>query len=268
MLVPDHVLALDLYAVLHNEIRITTIDAVLVGYNDFSRAQLGNRAFMHFTLNPDTGLNSYITLPDKPVHLISKKDLLNAEMFDAGKPGTACIDEISRPEAFWKHNKTSWQNLMFYLHIVEDDCYDRHTIRSFINTQKRYEGIFEFKGEILTADQLRGQGPSRWETGLINLLDNQFYIQLAKAYYEATGILANQTWIETEVKPAIRQIYSPELAESAVKFVNLNPKVDEIVSAKAWDEEIWPIPNFFAQQSVQWMMEAIHGAFLRYDAML
>lgn len=267
MKVPAHILAAKLYAALNAETRITPSNSVLVGYNDFSRAQLGNRVFLHLTINPKTGKNSWLKVPEKDVKLISKEDLLAAEKFDAGKPGEACIDELSRPEAFWEHNSMSWQNFMFFLHLIQDDCYDRH-IRSFIYTEKRYEGVFEFQGEILTADQLRGKGESRWETGLINLFDDQFYIQLAKAYYEATGILADQTWIDSTVKPAIHQIYSEELAESAVKFVNLSLRVNDIVSNKRWDEENGPIPNFFVLQGIQWMMEAIHGAFLRYGYQL
>lgn len=260
----DHILTLDLYAALFKECKVTSTNVALVGYPDFFRCYVGNRGFGHFTINPKTGEVSWITYPEKDVKEITKADLEAADKYDAGKPGTACIDELSRPEEFWKHNKFSLQNLFFYIHLIQDDCYDKVPIRTFINTEKRYEGIFQFNGETLTADQLRGKGPSRWETGLINLIDDQMYIRLAKAYYEETGIIANQEWIDTIVKPAIHETYSEEQANSACKFINLSERLNQIVSNKNWNGNV-PLPDFLMDQAITWMMEAIHGAFLRYE---
>lgn len=259
MRVPDHALALLLYAALCNDNRITTREAVLIGYPDFSRAQLGNRNFMHFTSNPKTGECSWIAMPEKPVGDITKEDLEAAAKYDAGKPGTACIDEMSRPEEFWKHNNYTLQNFFFYLHVVQDNGYDRH-LRVNVDTENRYDDQFIFNGETLSGDDFRGKGDARWGTGLVNSFDDQFYIELARMYKEATGITANQAWIDSELKPLLTEVYSAELAESAKKFINIPAHVDEAIN-NGFGENNYPVSRFQVRQAILWMIEDILAAF-------
>lgn len=242
-------------------------EACTITTNDSMRCWVGPREYTHFTVNPDTGLVSWIQMPTEDVSEWTEELVKNAERFSAGKPGEACVDEATFCAEFWKHNEFSAQNMLFYLHLVQDKGYDR-LIRTVIDTSQRYNDVFTFNGEVYSGADLRGKGMQRWmDDGLLNIIDAQVYVRLAKRYYEMSGILANTEWCEQVFKPAFFEVYSKELAEKTVKFVSINHFAEEAISTKNWDDESWPIPNWIVDQHIDWMLadmlEAVH-AYAKY----
>ena len=41
----------------------------------------------------------------------------------------------------------------------------------------------------------------------------------------------------------MKKFFPKELAENTIKFVTIDSKVDELISSKKFDDEIWPISN-------------------------
>jgi hypothetical protein len=239
-------------------------DATVVTLNDSMRCWSGAREYSHFTINPETGMVSWMQMPTEDVSEWTEELVKSAERFSAGKPGEACVDEATVCSEFWRHNKFSKQNMLMYLHLVQDRIYDRF-VRTVIDTSRRYEDVFIFNGKAYTGNDLRGKGMMRWNgDGLINILDAQFYVRLAKRYYEATGILANATWIEQVFKPAFFRTYSQELAEKTVKYVSINHFAEEVINNMSWDEETWPVPNWLVDQFIEWMIDDMVEAVLSF----
>ena len=238
------------------------IGAAQVIMNDSIRAYVGPREFTHFTANPATGKVSWMRFPESDMKTWTKEILEGAERFSAGKPGTAVVDEATVPEEFWLHNRQTPQNEHLYLHLVQDRSYDRF-VRSVINVFRRYEDIYVFSGETMTGAQIRGQGMERWTRGLLNELDDQFFVRLAKRYHEVTDAVADRDWIRVAMKDAMHQCYSSELAEGTLKFVTLSDKANDIIGRRKFDEEVWPVPNVLVDQWIDWMFEDILDALKR-----
>ena len=238
------------------------IDAAVVTTPDSMRCWVGSRAITHFTLNPSTKEISFMEMPGYNTKLWSKDLLLSMYSYDAGKPGDAVVDESTIPAQFWKYNNFTEQNFLFYLHLVQDASYDRF-IRSMIDVSGRYEDVYWFKGKKYSGNDLRGKGLERWNgDGLLNQLDAQFYVRLAKRFYEATGILINRHWVEVEMKPAFFEAYSKELAENTVKFISISDVAEDIISSHNFDQEIWPVSNKYVDQYLNWMMEDMTNAII------
>lgn len=99
---------------------------------------------------------------------------------------------------------------------------------------------------------------NRWNgDGLINQLDAQFFTRIAKKYYESTGVIMNSSWIDNVMKTAVADVYSAEFAEKTIPFIRINPTADEIISSKAFDEEIWPISNHIVDRWIDKMDEYV-----------
>ena len=106
----------------------------------------------------------------------------------------------------------------------------------------------------------------RWQgEGLLNQLDTQVFVRLAKVYYEKTGILVSRQWIEDLIKPAFYKAYSKELAENTVRFLNISDYADEMISTKNFDVSGWPVSNRVADQFVQILFTHIQMVISRFS---
>lgn len=217
--------------------------AVKVSVNDAIRCWLKLRSFTHFTFNPDTWEISWYRFPKEDVSKWNDEIVKNSFRFDSGKRSDVpVIDEATILSEFWHRNEHTRQNEFFYMHLVQDHVYDTFIVKT-IDVSGRFKDIYVFNGEELNGAQLRGKGESRWQTGLLNELDSQFYVMMAKRFYQATGILANQAWLDEVIMQAMKKVFPKELAENTIKFVTIDSKVDELISSKRFSDEVWPISN-------------------------
>lgn len=235
--------------------------AAVMTTNDSVRCWSGNREYTHFTINPLTREVSWCHFPIESVKYWTM-DVIERQMvrYSYGKPGEAVVDEPTIPAEMWKHNDKTTQNLLFYIHLIQDCTYDRF-VRSVIDVSRRYEDIYVFDGQEYTGSQIRGKGMERWSKGLLSELDDQFFVRLAKKFFYYTMTKANREWIEQVMCKAIRAAYSNELAEATVKFVSLSDKANELISNKRFDEECWPIPNSVVDRWVDWMLEDMFNVY-------
>ena len=240
-----------------NPISFDLVNAAKVTTPDSMRCWSGNRGYSHFTVNPTTKQVSGMVMPTAGTEVWSEDLVKSAKKFDAGKPGSAVVDEATILEAFWDFNGFTFQNFLFYLHLIQDKCYDRF-IRAYIDFSRKYDEnpMFLFNGKAYTADDLRGKGMAKWnDDGLLNQLDAQFYVRVAKRYFEKTGIKMNRKWIEEVMKPSFFEAYSQELAEKTIKFISIHDKAEEVITSGCFDEDCWPLPNNVVDQWIDWMLE-------------
>lgn len=240
------------------------VNAAKVTTPDSMRCWSGNRGYSHFTINPSTKQVSGMVMPTVGTEKWSEDLVKYAKKYDAGKPGNAVVDEATIPEAFWDYNDFSLQNFLFYLHLIQDTCYDR-LVRAYIDFSKMYDEnpTFMFQGKAFSADDLRGKGMNRWNgDGLLNQIDAQFYVRVAKRYFEKTGVRMNRQWIEDVMKPSIFKAYSPELAEKTVKFISVHDKAEEVITNGCFDEACWPLDNAVVDKWIDWMLEDMLNAVL------
>lgn len=205
-------------------------DALLLTTPDSVRCWSGARQLTHFTLNPKTGQISWIEYPDIPVWEWSKSIVSDAAKFDAGKPGTAAVDEATILEEFWRHNKKTPQNQLFYEHLIQDKFYDQY-LRKYVDVSRRYEDIYTFDGKEYSGDDFRKKADERWSgESLVNSFDTQLFVVLAKMLYREQSITANRKWFETVVFPAFNQVYSKELAANTTKFITMTDTAEDLIS--------------------------------------
>ena len=245
----------------------TPYNAAVLMINDAVRCWSGNREYTHFTVNPLTRQVSWCYFPTEQVKKWTK-ELVASQMvkYSYGKPGKAVVDEATIPAEMWRHNDKTPQNRMFYLHLIQDQTYDRF-VRSVIDVSRRYDDVYVFDGQEYTGAQIRGEGMERWSKGLLSELDDQFYVRLAKRYYDYTRVKANRVWIERVMVRAINAAYSPELAEATVKFVSLSDKVNQLITEGRFDDEVWPIPNSVVDCWIDWFFEDMFNAFIELDVL-
>lgn len=216
--------------------------AVVVTTPDSVRCWSGPRQYTHFTINPDTEEVSWIEFPTLPIIEWTKELIDKSKKYNAGKPGEAAVDEATDLETFWKHNKKTPQNQLFYIHLIQDSIYDTY-LRSYVDVSKRYKDRYFFNGEEYSGNEFRQSGQERWNgESLVNRFDTQVFIALAKRLYETQGIIANRAWFEQEVFPIFREVYSKELAEKTIRFITMTDAANETISAKKFAYESGPVP--------------------------
>ena len=237
-------------------------DAAEVITNDAMRCWSRSREYSHFTINPETGLVSWAKFPTVDLRFWTKEIVQNMEKFSAGKPGKSVIDEETILNEFWVHNTETLQNRRFFVHLIQDRVYDEF-IRHVIDTSKRYQDTYVFNGETLTGAQLRGQGMDRWQKGLLNELDDQFFVRLSKKFFAVTGTKTDAGWIDRVMKIAIRERYSPEMAEETIKFVSLSDKANTIIQSGNFDDEVWPLSNVIVDYYVGKILDEVLKYYLQ-----
>ena len=209
-------------------------DALLLTTPDSVRCWSGARQLTHFTINPKTGQVSWIEFPDMPVWEWSKSIISDCPKFDAGKPGNAAVDENTILEEFWRHNKKTPQNQLFYEHLVQDRFYDMY-LRKYVDVSRRYEDIYRFEDKEYSGEEFRKKGDNRWNgESLVNSFDSQLFMVLAKILYREQNITANREWFEKEVFPVYYQVYSKELAANTIRFISMSDRADELISKHAF----------------------------------
>lgn len=225
---------------------------------DAIRCWMRSRGDTHFTKNPETGMISWISFPNENVNRWTKKIVNGSKKEFYGKPQKAVIDEESSIENFWKYNSYTKQNMLFLLHFVQDRIYDNF-IRTIIDTERRYEDVYLFENKEMKGSELREYGKERWKKGLLSEIDNQFYVRLAKRYYNLAGVKANNYWIETTmIGRGVKGTYSQELAQKTMKFVllsNLSNKADFLITTCNFDSEVWPVPNQVVDNAIDKMLD-------------
>ena len=119
-------------------------------------------------------------------------------------------------------------------HLIQDVQFDIF-IRQVFACSRRYMDIFKFNGEQLDGKRMRELVQKLSEFGLY---------RLAYLIYKESGIVINQEWYDKNVKSALYETYSEDLAEGTYKYMKIPEKINEWITNKDFthfDEGIIPV---------------------------
>ena len=213
--------------VLEGELNNSMYMASIV-FPDAIRAYSGKRELSHFERNSDGSEVSYWSFPTdiKSCTKESVEDSIAKSGYLAKGIIPASIGELSDVETFIEHNKHLQHDM--YLgclsHMIQDVLFDDF-IREIIDCSQKYNDIFVFDGVKYNGKSIRL---------LIGEIEQQGIYILAHELYNKYGIVANQTWLEENIKPILDKEYSEELSEKTFKFMKIDENVNELITNKDW----------------------------------
>lgn len=195
---------------------------------DAIRAYTGLRQYSHFEKAEDKSDVSWMEFPDdlKTVDSTVLKKV-ESHMVDTVRP--CCMGEETDIDAFCKHN----QHLpMPYFtgvkhHLQQDARFDAF-IREQIDCSNMYEDKFEFKGQSYDGAGIRKEIAEIEQDGLC---------LLAKRAYEQYGITTDQKWFDETVYPALKSVYSEEMADKTYKYMQIPEELNERIKYHQFDKD-------------------------------
>ncbi len=110
-------------------------------------------------------------------------------------------------------------------HLIQDFEFDIF-VRQVFDCSRRYMDIYKFNGE-----QLDGKGMRE----LVQKLSEYGLYRLAYLVYKESGIVINQQWYDENVKKALEQAYSEDLAEGTYKYMKIPEKINQWITEKDFD---------------------------------
>lgn len=206
---------------------------------DAIRMYTGERQYSHFEKSSDGKDVSYMEYPEDISNLT--KELVNCDketdqyhLSDNIKP--CVIGEDTDINAFYEHNAHLPENYHrgVELHLKQDICFDKF-IREQIDCSDKYNDNFVFNDKHYDGKGVRG---------LIADIEQWGVYVLAHAAYEQNGIVANQDWFDSNVKPLLDKTYPKEMADNTYKYMKINPDINELITNKDWSYlDKMPLPQ-------------------------
>lgn len=198
-------------------------------YPDAIRAYSGPRQYSHFEKSEDGEYSYYMEFPEDMHASKEEVQALTAQCeYDVNLVRPCVLGEDTDLKAFYDHN----QNLdgeMFKginYHLNQDIVFDDF-IRREIDCTGKYDDKFIFQGEELNGKDVRG---------LIGDIEQHGIYVLAHKLYEEKGITANKEWFEENIKPALEQEYSQDLADKTFSYMNIRPDIDKLITEHDWSK--------------------------------
>lgn len=123
-------------------------------------------------------------------------------------------------------------------HLKQDVIFDR-LIRTEFDCSEKYEDRFYKLNEQAPLEAALGGKAKRGAMfdgkefrSLIADIEERGFIYMAGRVHDRTGIMPDQEWFDRNVKPALDKAYTPEMAESAYKYMGFPDKTKEMLAAK------------------------------------
>lgn len=123
-------------------------------------------------------------------------------------------------------------------HLKQDVIFDR-LIRTEFDCSEKYEDRFYKLSEQTPLEAtLRGKAKrgamldGKEFRSLIADIEERGFIYMVGRVYDRTRIMPDQEWFDHNVKPALDKAYTPEMAESAYKYMGFPDKTKEMLAAK------------------------------------
>ena len=211
---------------------------------DAIRAYTGRREYTHFEENayqqqePEKGDISYWQFPSNMKTMT--RESVQAQLEQTGHLAAdihpAAIGEMTHIETFVEHNHELPPTLFLGCkdHLTQDVCFDAF-IRTEIDCNRKEQDVFFFQQQAYNGAEVRQ---------LIGQIEQHGIYILAHAMYEQIGILCNQNWLETNIKPILEDAYPLDLPEKTFSYMNIDSKVNQWITEKDWSHlEEGPIPR-------------------------
>lgn len=189
---------------------------------DAIRAYSGQRPISHFEKTPDGNDVSYMIFPsEEKLKELSKENFMDTVKTKYAKGYLPCvigektdIQEFDRRNFGHKHYHT------LRVHMFQDAIIDEVLREELIDASLRFQDIFTIRHDTsikIDGKELRRQVAEFERIG---------FIMLAGIVYECTGVIMNNVWFKSVVKPALYVAYPADLAENTFKYMNLDDETD------------------------------------------
>lgn len=211
---------------------------------DAIRAYTGRREYTHFEENayqqdePEKGDISYWTFPSDMKTIT--RESVQAQLEQTGHLATgihpAAIGEMTHIETFVEYNRTLPPTLFLGCkdHLIQDARFDAF-IRTELDCRGKEQDVFLFQQQEYNGAQVRQ---------LIGQIEQHGIYILAHDIYEKTGLLCNQDWLETTIKPVLEDAYPMALAEQTFSYMKIDETVNQWITEKDWSHlDAGPIPH-------------------------
>lgn len=196
--------------------------------SDAIRAYSGPRQYSHFERSEDGKDVSWWAFPS------DLKGLTRESVQESLKEGSHLAEGI-RPcvlgeetdlGAFQEHNSHLPKEVYagIEMHLRQDRIFDAF-VREQIDCTGRYEDTFVRNGQTMDGKEVRA---------MIGRMEQYGVYYLAHELYEEKGIVANQEWLETYVKPALETAYPEDLAEKTYSFMKVAEPYNTYITQQDW----------------------------------
>lgn len=197
-----------------------------------------NRVISHFEVHPVTGLASGMVFPEpEELKMLTDEMVQKKVVHVEGDYHQVAIGDTSNLGAYIQLN-THLPEIEFkgiFNHLLQDSLYDNY-VRSLIDISEKSDGKFRYNvtGEMYDATSVRK---------LIGDIEQQEFRYLASIFEKETGFKTNE-YFESVVFPAIRSAFCEKMAETTIKYINLN------------DDSVEVAPNDVCKKIVDQMIQA------------
>lgn len=224
MLILQHVLC-TMKEIVHPSTRL--IAATM--YPDAVRAYTGHREYSHFEKSANGDFSYYMAYPnDLHTDGATIKAAIDATKQDISLVCACAVGEKTDMQAFLLNNKDLDVELKrgIAYHLLQDMAFDDF-IRDVIDCSGKYNDTFSFQGKIMNGAEVRA---------LINQISQHGMYVLARDLYERKGLVINQTWLQNHLRPIMEKEFSADLMTKTYKYMVIEPRIEELISARDWSE--------------------------------
>ena len=195
-----------------------------------------SRVVSHYEVHPVTGVASSMVFPNPDELKVLNDSMVQEKIVHVeGDYNQVALGDVSNIGVFFQLNaglpELEFKGILN--HLTQDAVYDNY-VRTLIDISQKKEGkfIYTVTGEVYDATSVRK---------LIGAIEQQEFRYLAELFEETTG-LDTKEYFESVVFPAIRNAFCEKMAETTIKYINLNDDGVEVapneVCKKIVDEMI------------------------------
>lgn len=198
---------------------------------DALRYYTHNRQYTHFEWNEDKTDYSYFVFPKMYGGIKDKTYFINAvqnaDRYLVADITPCAIGEETNLDGFYAHNQHLFKEYlqMFHsieMHLIEDVVFDEF-IREVIDCHDKYNDKYYYNGNELNGKEVRS---------LIEEIEQVGIYVLAEMLYQKEGIVANNDWVQSFIKPSLELFYPNELVNNTIKYMKIDDKINEYITNK------------------------------------
>lgn len=208
---------------------------------DAIRKYIGPRHISHFEKTPNGADTSWIIFPNETtLKLLSSLEITEFVQFYHAKGYPDCA--IGEKTSIEKFDELNWTHKHYHAirsHLLQDVVFDEILRERMIDKTKRFLNCYPLKKEPnqeIDGETLRTQ---------ISMFEEYAFLKLTKAFYDRTGFVANRKWFDENVKTALLEAYSTEMAEHTYAYMDISEEQEDIINMYALQErESIRIPKY------------------------
>lgn len=233
--------------------------AAALVFPDAIRAYSGQRQYSHFEKAPDGTDVSWWSFPTDMKHVSKEsvqKSLQEHAHLVADIP-PCVVGEETDVDAFYQHNQNLSPDMFQGIEMhLRQDCELDAFVREKIDCSDRYADRFVMDGQVYDGKGVRQ---------LIGRMEQYGIYYLAHELYEQKGIVANQDWLNSYVKPLLDEAYPQDLADKTFSFMKIAAPYATYITQRDWSH-LSEVPDGLTMEDYHNFYEDVARAMLQPSA--